>query len=49
MRTTVTDRLAASVDNATIFGRRVADIRADLRRRRVPNHWTNLFGVVTLA
>lgn len=49
MRTTVTDRLAASVANATIFGRRVADIRADLRRRRVPSHWTNLFGVVTLA
>lgn len=49
MRTNVTDRLAASVANATIFGRRVADIRADLRRRRVPNHWTNLFGVVTLA
>lgn len=44
-----TDRLAASVANATIFGRRIADLRADLRRRVVPTHWTNLFGVVTLA
>lgn len=49
MRTTVTDGLAASVANITVFGRRVADIRADLRRRTVPSHWTNLFGVVTLA
>ncbi|GAA1758949.1 cytochrome bc1 complex cytochrome b subunit [Agromyces humatus] len=48
-RASVTDRLAARVGNAPVFGRRVADIRAELRRRTVPNHWTNLFGAVTLA
>ncbi len=48
-RPSATDRLAASVANATFFGRRIADVVADLRRRTVPNHWTNLFGVVTLA
>lgn len=48
-RATVTDRLAASVGDTTIFGRRVGDLSAELRRRPVPTHWTNLFGVVTLA
>ncbi|MCD2441447.1 cytochrome b N-terminal domain-containing protein [Agromyces sp. SYSU K20354] len=48
-RPSVTDRLAASVADLTIFGRRVRDILGDLRRRPVPTHWTNLFGVVTLA
>ncbi|MGR0319412.1 cytochrome bc1 complex cytochrome b subunit [Agromyces sp. ZXT2-3] len=49
MRSTVTDRLAASVANATILGRRIADLTAAARRRPVPTHWTNLFGVVTAA
>lgn len=49
MRSTVTDRLAASVGNATIFGRRVGDVVARTGRRPVPTHWTNLFGVVTVA
>lgn len=42
-------RLSARLLNATVFGRSVAEIRDGLRRRRVPSHWTNLFGVVTLA
>ncbi|WP_157008232.1 cytochrome b [Agromyces laixinhei] len=48
-RTSVTDRLAGRAANTTIFGRRIGDVTAELRRRRVPSHWTNLFGVVTLA
>ncbi|MGR0221308.1 cytochrome bc1 complex cytochrome b subunit [Agromyces sp. ZXT2-6] len=49
MPSTVTDRLAASVGNTTFFGRRLGDVVAAARRRRVPTHWSNLFGVVTLA
>lgn len=49
MPTTVTDRLAASVGDTTFFGRRVGDLVAAARRRPVPTHWTNLFGVVTFA
>jgi ubiquinol-cytochrome c reductase cytochrome b subunit len=45
----MTDELARRVANTTLFGRRVADFTAAFRRRTVPNHWTNLFGVVTLA
>ncbi|MFC5788607.1 cytochrome bc complex cytochrome b subunit [Agromyces tardus] len=48
-RAPVTDRLAARIGSATLFGRSVTDIRAALRARTVPRHWTNLFGVVTLA
>lgn len=48
-RRSATDWLAERVRDATVFGRRVGDIAADLRRRRVPTHWTNLFGVVTVA
>ena len=48
-RRSITDRLARRAANTTVFGRRVADVIAELRRRTVPNHWTNLFGVVTLA
>jgi len=44
-----TDRLAARLGAVTIFGRRLADVRAEARRRRIPSHWTNLFGIVTLA
>jgi ubiquinol-cytochrome c reductase cytochrome b subunit len=44
-----TDRLAARLGTVTIFGRRLADVRAEARRRRIPSHWTNLFGIVTLA
>ena len=45
----MTDRLAERIHDTTILGRRIGDIAADLRRRRVPTHWTNLFGVVTAA
>lgn len=48
-RPSATDRLAERMENTTIFGRRLGDIRTDLRRRRAPTHWTNLFGVVTIA
>ncbi|WP_448811185.1 cytochrome bc1 complex cytochrome b subunit [Agromyces bauzanensis] len=48
-RPSTTDRLAARLARATFFGRRITDIVTDLRRRTVPSHWTNLFGVVTLA
>ncbi len=48
-RDSLSDRMARGIRNTTLFGRRVADVEADLRRRTVPNHWTNLFGVVTLA
>lgn len=33
----------------TAFGRAAVALHADLRTRRVPLHWTGLFGVVTLA
>lgn len=49
MRSTVTERLAASVGNATIFGHRLGDVVDAARRRPVPTHWSNLFGVVTFA
>ena len=48
-RPSITDRLTRRAANTTVFGRRVSDVVAGLRRRTVPNHWTNLFGVVTLA
>jgi ubiquinol-cytochrome c reductase cytochrome b subunit len=48
-RASVTDRLAASVARTTVFGHRLDDIVAGLRRRAVPTHWTNLLGIVTLA
>ncbi|WP_127819221.1 cytochrome bc1 complex cytochrome b subunit [Microbacterium sp. CPCC 204701] len=48
-RRSATDRLAERVHDTTIFGRRIGDLSAELRRRRVPTHWTNLFGVVTVA
>lgn len=43
-----TDR-AAGVARGTGAGRRLAALAAELRQRRVPLHWTNLFGVVSLA
>jgi|GEM_PF-7653 len=49
MSTTVTERLAARIAATTVFGRRIGDIRTGLARRPVPQHWTNLFGVVTVA
>jgi ubiquinol-cytochrome c reductase cytochrome b subunit len=48
-RRSVTDRAAERVARITVLGRRVDDTWAELRRRRVPTHWTNLFGIVTIA
>lgn len=47
-RRTVSDRVAAYL-GATAFGRRASRLSTELRRRTVPNHWTNLFGVVSGA
>jgi quinol-cytochrome oxidoreductase complex cytochrome b subunit len=47
-RRSVSDRVAAYL-GATRCGRRASRLSAELRRRTVPNHWTNLFGVVTAA
>ena len=44
-----TDRLAARLGKVEVFGHRLGDLAAEARRRRVPSHWTNLFGVVTAA
>lgn len=46
---TLTDRLARYVATNTVAGRRLSAFTAELRARRVPLHWTNLFGVVSLA
>lgn len=42
-------QLAQRLQSTTIFRHQIGHLAADLRRRRVPNHWTNLFGVVTVA
>ena len=44
----VTDRLAQRIA-ATKLGRKTAQYLAELRTRRVPLHWTNMFGVVSAA
>ncbi|WP_347978706.1 cytochrome b N-terminal domain-containing protein [Microbacterium sp. ProA8] len=48
-RRSVTDRAAERIGRITVLGHRVDDTWAALRRRRVPTHWTNLFGIVTVA
>ena len=45
----VTDRAAERLGRITVLGHRIDDSWAELRTRRVPTHWTNLFGIVTLA
>jgi ubiquinol-cytochrome c reductase cytochrome b subunit len=47
--TTLTDRAATYVATETVGGRRLAALADELRRRRFPLHWSNLFGVVSLA
>jgi ubiquinol-cytochrome c reductase cytochrome b subunit len=44
-----TDRLAERLGSITLFGHRIDGTWAELRRRRVPTHWTNVFGAVTLG
>ncbi|MFF9564719.1 cytochrome bc complex cytochrome b subunit [Leifsonia sp. NPDC014704] len=47
-RPSATARLAGVVSNSAA-GRRVAALRDELRTRRVPLHWTNMFGVIAFA
>lgn len=46
---TLTDRAARYVAIETVGGRRLSALAAELRGRRFPLHWSNLFGVVSLA
>ncbi|SDZ30266.1 cytochrome bc1 complex cytochrome b subunit [Herbiconiux ginsengi] len=45
----LSDRIAVRLDDSTVFGHRIRDVRAELNRRMVPNHWSRLFGVVAMA
>lgn len=45
----VTDRAGEFLRERTALGRRFTIAVADAKRRAVPVHWTNLFGVITLA
>jgi ubiquinol-cytochrome c reductase cytochrome b subunit len=45
----LTRRLSDQVRYRTPLGRRIARTATELHHRRVPKHWTNLFGVVSLA
>jgi ubiquinol-cytochrome c reductase cytochrome b subunit len=49
LKPTLTDRAAHYIANGTVGGRRLAAFAAELRGRRFPLHWSNLFGVVSLA
>src|SRR5690554_2157921 len=44
----LTDRTSAYLGTTTL-GRRIAPASTELRGRRVPVHWSNLFGVVAFA
>lgn len=48
-RPSITQRLSAHVRHRSPLGRKLAQTAAELHDRRVPKHWTNLFGVVSLA
>jgi ubiquinol-cytochrome c reductase cytochrome b subunit len=48
-RRSLTERLSARLADTRVLGRRVGDVWQRLRTRPVPRHWTNLFGVVTVA
>lgn len=45
----VTDRASAYLRTRTALGRRIARVAGELSHRRVPLHWSNLFGVVAFA
>ena len=45
----LSDRASAWILDLTVFGRQIGEVRNDLQRRRVPNHWTSFFGVVTVT
>jgi len=48
-RRSATDRLAERLGDLRLFGHRLGDVWDGLRRRRVPTHWTHLFGTITFA
>jgi ubiquinol-cytochrome c reductase cytochrome b subunit len=48
-RITLTDRFADYVIRRTALGRALGSVAADLRHHVVPNHWSNLFGIVSAA
>ena len=47
--TTLTDRFAEYVIRRTAIGRALGSVADQLRRHVVPNHWSNLFGIVSAA
>jgi ubiquinol-cytochrome c reductase cytochrome b subunit len=47
-RASVTQRMSRAISDS-VAGRRLIAFREELRRRHAPVHWTNLFGIVTLA
>jgi ubiquinol-cytochrome c reductase cytochrome b subunit len=48
-RDSIIDRAADRFVARTSLGRRLSHLAAELSRRRAPVHWTNMFGVVSLA
>jgi ubiquinol-cytochrome c reductase cytochrome b subunit len=46
---TLTDRAARYLTTNTVAGRRLSAFATELRGRRFPLHWSNLFGVVAIA
>ena len=48
-RPALTDRAARYLATQTVGGRNLAAFARELRRRRMPLHWSNMFGVVSLA
>lgn len=49
VRRSLTDRLSQALRTRTAIGRKLDATVKHLRTRSVPLHWTNLFGVVSLA
>lgn len=45
----ITDRVANHLRENTAVGRRLVALHAELKRRVVPLHWSNLFGVVAVT
>ena len=47
-RPSATERMSRAI-TSSVTGRRLVAFRTELRHRHAPTHWTNLFGIVTLA
>ncbi len=45
----VSERLSTHLKTRTALGRRLGDVARELHHRNVPRHWTNLFGIVSMA